>query len=125
MIRKLFGETEEQQFSYLKPRLTALGIGGAIMLVGLLLMLLKIPFGEIVGGLGGGICVIVLLLFGWTIMRGLFGFVSVGSIFSGNVVIGVVIFVLFITIGYFGGFVVAFIGLCRFLVLLKKQKGND
>lgn len=122
MIRKLFGETEEEQFMYLKPRLTALGIGVFILLVGFLLGLLGISFGETVGSLGVGICIITLLIFGWTIMRGLLGFATVGALLSNNVVIGVVIFVLFLMVGYFGGFIVAAIGICRFLVLLKKRK---
>lgn len=125
MIRKLFGETEEKQFSYLKTRLAALGVGVVAMLIGILLMELGVPFGETIGGLGSGICVIVVLIFGWSIMRVVFGFATVGALFSGNVVLGIVIFVIFLVIGYLGGFVVACIGLCRFFVLLKKRKGNN
>lgn len=125
MIKKLFGETEEEQYQYLKARLSLLGIGVGALLIGVLLMWMKFPLGEMIGGLGTGICVIVVLIFGWSIMKGLLGFTSVGTLFSNNIVIGVVIFVLFITIGYLGGFVVAFIGVCRFLVLLKKRKGNN
>lgn len=125
MIRKLFGETEEEQFRYLQPRLIALGVGIVIILISFLLMQVGVPFGDEIGSLGVGICVITLLVFGWTIMRGLLGFASLGALFFGNVVIGVVIFVLFLMIGYLGGFFVAFIGLCRFFVLLKKKKGNN
>lgn len=125
MIKKLFGETEQEQFGYLKPRLIALGIGVTLLLVGLLFMQIGVPFASEIGCLGAGICVVILLLFGWSVMRGLLGFASLGALFSGNVVVGVVIFVLFITIGYLGGFVVAFIGLCRFFVLMKKRKGNN
>ena len=57
--------------------------------------------------------------------RQLLGFASIGALFSGNIVVGVVIFVLFIMIGYLGGFFVAFVGLCRFFMLLKKRKGNS
>lgn len=122
MIRKLFGETEEEQFGYLKTRLIALGVGVVILLMGALLLCLGIPFGETIGKLGEVICVIVLLIFGWCIMRGLLGFATLGALFSGNVVIGTVIFVVFIMIGYLGGLLVAVIGLCRFFVLLKKRK---
>ncbi|MGN0365960.1 MAG: hypothetical protein ACI4E5_08505 [Suilimivivens sp.] len=115
MIRKLFGETEEEQFRYLQPRLIALGVGIVIILISFLLMQVGVPFGDEIGSLGVGICVITLLVFGWTIMRGLLGFASLGALFSGNVVIGVVIFVLFLMIGYLGGF----------FVLLKKKKGNN
>lgn len=122
MIKKLFGETEEKQFEYLKTRLSALGIGGVVVLLGALLALLKIPIAEPIGTLGIVICLVVLLMFGWNIVRGVLGFASIAALFSNNVVIGVVIFVLFLMIGYLGGFFVAFIGICRFLVLLKKRK---
>ncbi len=125
MLKKLFGETDEEQFKYLKPRVSALGVGIFLMLIGVLLTFWEISFGEQFGSLGGGICVIVVMMFGWSIMRGLFGFASLGALFAGNVVIGVVIFVAFLMIGYLGGFVVAFIGICRFFVLLKKRKGNS
>lgn len=124
MIRKLFGETEEEQYRYLKPRLIALGVGIATLLIGLVLMQFTASLGSSIGSIGEGICVIVALIFGWSIMRGLLGYASVGALFSGNVVIGVVIFVVYLLIGYLGGFVVALIGLCRFFVLLKKRKGN-
>lgn len=124
MIKKLFGETEEEQYRYLKPRLTALGVGVGALLIGLILMQFSESLGSSIGGIGEGICVIVALIFGWSIMRGFFGYATVGALFSGNVVIGVVIFVVYVLIGYLGGFVVAFIGLCRFFVLLKKRKGN-
>lgn len=125
MIRKLFGTTDEEQFRYLLPRLVALGVGVALLLIGVLLMQIGVPFGKNVGSFGVGICVIVLMVFGWSIMKGIFGYVSLGALFSGNIVIGILIFVLYLMLGYFGGFFVAFIGLCRFFVLLKKRKGNN
>lgn len=36
MIKKLFGETEEEQYRYLKPRLMAFGVGLIVLLIGLL-----------------------------------------------------------------------------------------
>lgn len=122
MIKKLFGETEEMQFNYLQPRVVILGIGVVILLVGALLNAVGLSFGSSIGGLGGGICALMAFVFGWAIMKGIFGIASIGALFSGNVVIGIAIFVLFLMIGYFGGFIVAFIGICRFLVLLKKRK---
>ena len=85
MIKKLFGETDEKQFMYLKPRLIALGVGIVLLLIGFLLMQVGISFGETIGSLGTGICVIVLFIFGWSIMRGLLGFASIGALFSGNI----------------------------------------
>ena len=109
MIKKLFGETEEAQLAYLQPRLIALGVGVIFLLIGFLLMKLGVPFGDEIGSLGVGICVITLLIFGWAIMRGLFGFVTVGTLFSGNPVVGIVILILFVGIGYIGGVFVAVI----------------
>lgn len=122
MIKKLFGETEEEQFRYLKPRLIALGVGGVALLISLLLELMGVGLYEILYILGAAVCVITLLMFGWAIMRGLFGIATLGVLFSRNVVVGVIIFVLYILLGYIGGLVVAVIGLCRFLVILKQLK---
>ena len=125
MIRKLFGETEEQQFEYLKKRLIVLGIGVGLLAIGLLLGMIGLEFGSVIASPGTLMCIVVLFMFGWSIMRGLLGFASFGAILSGNVVIGVVIFVLFILVGYLGGIVVSIIGLCRFFVLLKKRKEHN
>ena len=125
MVKKLFGETEEQQFMYLQPRLLALGIGIVILLVGFLLIKIGISFGEAIGSIGACICIIIMFMFAWLIMKKILGITTIGALLSGNVVIGVVIFVLFILIGYLGGIFVAFVGLCRFFVLLKKRKGNN
>ena len=37
MIKKLFGETEEEQYRYLKPRLMAFGVGLIALLLGAIL----------------------------------------------------------------------------------------
>ena len=122
MTEKLFGETPEEQYQYLKPRLTAaaaalpshpLRVGG---------QLLHLGFGGTVLRIGTILLAIVMLVFGWAILRGFFGVASLGVLFSNNVVLGVIIFVLYITLGYFGGLIVAVIGLCRFLVLMKERK---
>lgn len=122
MIEKLFGETPEEQYQYLKPRLMAAAISLALLLLGGVLYLLGLTFGEVLAGAGSILFAVVTLVFGWAILRGLLGFASFGVLFSNNVVLGAVIFVLYITLGYFGGLIVAVIGLCRFLVLLKDRK---
>lgn len=122
MTEKLFGETPEEQYQYLKPRLTAAAAAVIISLIGLLLQLLHLGFGGTVLRIGTILLAIVMLVFGWAILRGFFGVASLGVLFSNNVVLGVIIFVLYITLGYFGGLIVAVIGLCRFLVLIKERK---
>lgn len=122
MTEKLFGETPEEQYQYLKPRLTAAAAAVIISLIGLLLQLLHLGFGGTVLRIGTILLAIVMLVFGWAILRGFFGVASLGVLFSNNVVLGVIIFVLYITLGYFGGLIVAVIGLCRFLLLMKERK---
>lgn len=122
MTEKLFGETPEEQYQYLKPRLTAAAAAVIISLIGLLLQLLHLGFGGTVLRIGTILLAIVMLVFGWAILRGFFGVASLGVLFSNNAVLGVIIFVLYITLGYFGGLIVAVIGLCRFLVLMKERK---
>ncbi len=122
MTEKLFGKTPEEQYQYLKPRLTAAAAAVIISLIGLLLQLLHLGFGGTVLRIGTILLAIVMLVFGWAILRGFFGVASLGVLFSNNVVLGVIIFVLYITLGYFGGLIVAVIGLCRFLVLMKERK---
>lgn len=122
MIEKLFGETPEEQYQYLKPRLMATAISLVLLLLEGVLYLLGLTFGEVLAGAGSILFAVVMLVFGWAILRGLLGFASLGMLFSNNVVLGAVIFVLYITLGYFGGLIVAVIGLCRFLVLLKDRK---
>lgn len=120
--REIFGETPEEQYQYLKPRLMAAAISLVLLLLGGVLYLLGLTFGEVLAGAGSILFAVVTLVFGWAILRGLLGFASFGVLFSNNVVLGAVIFVLYITLGYFGGLIVAVIGLCRFLVLLKDRK---
>lgn len=124
MTEKLFGETPQEQYQYLKPRLTAAAAALAVTLVGLLLQLLHLGFGGTLVRIGTILLAVVMLVFGWAILRGFFGVASLGVLFSNNVVLGVILFVLYITLGYFGGLIVAIVGLCRFLVLLKERKNR-
>lgn len=124
MTEKLFGETPEEQYRYLKPRLTAAVAAIIIILIGLLLELLHLDFGGAVIDIGTILVGIVMLVFGWAILRGVFGIASLAALFSNNVVLGVIIFVLYIMLGYIGGLIVAVIGLCRFLVLMKERKNR-
>lgn len=122
MIKKLFGETEDEQFRYLKPRILALGVALVVAAIGFLLDLIGIGAAGVFYMLGEAILVIDLIILGWAIMRGLFGITSLGILFSNNIVLGVIIFVVYVMVGYLGGLVVAVIGLCRFLVLLKHRR---
>ena len=83
MFQRLFGNTPEEQLTYLQPRilLTAL-----VIVVGLLAMLF--------GGSGDWIIVIAAYVWGWNFLKNWFGFTTIGAFFSGNIAIGVVLFIL-------------------------------
>ncbi|MGM9619411.1 MAG: hypothetical protein ACI3W8_06230 [Oscillospiraceae bacterium] len=122
MMQKLFGETEEDQIRYLKPRLLAILAAIICCVIGAILQAAGLDIASVFLGLGEVILVITLWVFGWAILRGLFGIASIGVLFSNNVVLGVIIFLIYLLVGYIGGAIVAVIGLCRFMVL-KKKKG--
>lgn len=86
MIEKLFGETPEEQYQYLKPRLMATAISLVLLLLGGVLYLLGLTFGEVLAGAGSILFAVVTLVFGWAILRGLLGFAFLGVLFSNNVV---------------------------------------
>lgn len=87
MIEKLFGATEEEQYRYLKPRLIATAVSLILVIDGVLLyFLLDLEFAKVIGGVGALLFPVMMLIFGWSIMRGLFGIASLGVLFSGNVV---------------------------------------
>ena len=122
MIRKLFGETDEEQLMYLKPRLIGFGIGIIVIIISVLLQSFAFDFASTLFTIGEFICVIDLLIFGWAVMRALFGVATVGALFSNNIAIGIIIFILYLLVGYMCGLIIAIIGLCRYFVLLKNRK---
>ena len=107
MFQRLFGNTPEEQLTYLQPRilLTAL-----VIVVGLLAMLF--------GGSGDWIIVIAAYVVGMVIFRktGLGSLLS-ESFFSGNIAIGVVLFVVYLIVGYVIGLIMFLLGAVRYIQL--------
>ncbi len=128
MFRKLYGETDEDQLFYLgkkvKTTVIALVIGIACVIIGLIGERLN---NEIAGVMGfvGLIYVIMVYYWGWGFMKAFFGYVTIGSIFSGNVVIGVIIFIAYVFLGAFFGIFNAFIGVLRYIYLRVKYKNRS
>lgn len=113
MFRRLFGETEEEQLKYLKTRVI-LTLGSiALMIVGGLIVGLEST---------GGFAVIMLFVWGWGAVKALFGFASAAALFSGNVIIGSMIFLLYAMIAYLAGIFCAAVGTGRYFYLLIKRK---
>ncbi len=124
MIKKLFGETSEEQYQYLKPRLLAFLVAAVMLLAGFLMDRAGLKFGNTLAEIGMVVYAIDLFVFSWSILRGFFGITSFGILLSKNIVLGAIYLTLYLVLGIFGGMIVAIIGLCRFFVLLKERKMN-
>ena len=123
MLEKLYGSTEEEQLNYLKPRAIAtivFLIAGVIVLV---LSRLKIEGGfvDIISGITGLGLIVIFFIWGWNVIKGLFGITTIGAIFSGKVVFGVVIFVFYVLLSYLAGLIFLFVGTLRYLYLQVKS----
>lgn len=126
MFRKLFGETEQDQIQFLYPRAIATLVLLALVVVALILYAVGLS-----GGAGTiseiaemGFAIVMLFVWGWPVVKGLFGITATGAFFSGNAVIGVVWFVVYFMLAYFLGIIFAFIGTIRYIYLLIKQGKN-
>ncbi len=126
MFRKLFGETEQDQIQFLCPRAIATLVLLALVVVALILYAVGLS-----GGAGTiseiaemGFAIVMLFVWGWPVVKGLFGITATGAIISGNVVIGVVWLVIYFMLAYFLGIIFAFIGTIRYIYLLIKQGKN-
>ena len=122
IFAKLFGETEELEIQNLEKKVFLTGIGIACMLVTVLLNLVRLePVAKITGGIGGIALFVALFMWGFGAIKKLFGIGTIGAIFSGNVVFGVVIFLLCMMAAYLISIFVAFIGTGRYIYLKVKK----
>lgn len=111
MFSRLFGETEAEQLAYLERKVI---LSLALLVVGLV--------AGIFIGLGGLFVVVVFYYWGWGALRAMFGFTTLGVLFSRNVVLAVIFIFAFAVIGYLAGFVCFLLGTGRYIYLKVKQK---
>ena len=107
MFERLFGNTPEEQLRFLQPRVI---ITGALILIDLIGMIF----------LGDGASLLIAFaayVWGWTFLKRWFGWTTIGAFFSRNIVVGVIIFVAYLIIGYIVGIVTFLIGLIRYIQL--------
>lgn len=103
MFKKLYGETEEMQLEYLSKKLKT-----TLMLSPLIL-------------LGVGI-LIIFYMWGWDFIRTYFGITSFFAFLSQNIILGVIIVIAFLLVGYILGFINLLLGILRFISLKSKRK---
>lgn len=114
MFKKLYGETEVMQFKYLRLRVILTFVDIVLMAIGLLI-------DTQIGSIFGGLLAIIALMWAWGFMRTWFGWTSFFAIFTGNIVFGVFIFLLYITLGYLLGLFNFMLGTGRFIYLTVKH----
>lgn len=106
MFERLFGNTPEEQLLYLQPRVL---LTAPVIIIGFIAMAF--------GSGGSAIIAIAAYIWAWSFLKKWFGITTLGALFSGNVVIGVILFVLYLAIGYFIGLIVFLLGLIRYIQL--------
>lgn len=125
MFRKLFGETETIQFDYLKPRIIMAFIVVAGILIGLITHFIGLQsVAQVCVGIAELFYVILALMFDWRFLKSMFGFASLGALFSGNIVFGVVIMVVYFLLSIVLGLITLVLGIGRFIYLLVKKSNQ-
>ena len=112
MIKKMFGETEEQQLAYLRLRMPitlAVCVVGCVTSYGILII------------------AIAAYYWGWQFIKGWLGVTTFLTLlsFRGNIAVGAVIVVFFVSIGYLIGLVCSLIAFMRWLQLLIRCKRSN
>ncbi len=122
MFERLFGETDELQLQNLQKKVILTGIGIVLYIVSTILALahLESASGTVLSA-AGIVLFIALFMWGFGAIKGFLGFGTIGAIFSGNVVLGVIIFVFCAIVAYLISIIVAFLGIGRYIYL--KVKG--
>lgn len=122
MFVRLFGESDEEQLKNLTKKVVLTGIGVVCYILGLVFYLMHLDsVGGIFGSVGGIALLVAMFMWGFDAIKRLVGIGTVGAIFSGNVMFGVVIFVMCVIVAYFVSLIVAFIGIGRYIYLRIKM----
>lgn len=106
-MKKLFGETPQEQLKFLQPRIIITAAAFVISLIGLLFR-----YEEIAAVIG-----VVFLMWGWAYLKSRFGFVSFAAFISKNWIFALLILMIFLVVGYFFGIVVFILGLIQYIRL--------
>lgn len=108
MLERLFGLNQDEQFTYLAPRIL---ITGSVIIIGVITM-------AVSGGGGGMIVAIAALYWAGEFLRNWFGLTVFAALFSRNIVIGLLLIIAYIVIGYCVGLVTFAVAFVRFIFLL-------
>lgn len=112
MFNRIFGGSDAEQLQFLETR-------SIITIVVLVIALVASIFSPDALGLIGAV---MLFIWGWNVVKNWFGITTLGAIFSGNIVIGVVLFLIYLIIAYLVGVFFAFLGVGRWIYLKMKYR---
>lgn len=110
MFNRIFGGSEAEQLQFLETR-------SIITIVAVVVGLVASIFAPEALSL---IAIVMLFIWGWNVVKNWFGITTLGAIFSGNIVIGVVLFMIYLIVAYLAGIVFAFLGVGRWIYLKVK-----
>lgn len=113
MFERIFGGTDAEQMEFLQIR----SILTIVAIVVSLVAAIFVP--EALGIVGA----VMLFVWGFGVLKAMFGITAIGILFSGNIVLGVILFLLYIMAAYFAGLLFAFVGVGRWIYL--KVKYSD
>ncbi len=119
MFRRMFGGDEAAQFRFLHPRCIITIISTVIMIVGFLITQIE-EFAFIFP-------VVMLFVWGFGVIKNLFGVTTIGAIFANNMMITIILFLILVFAAYLVGIFFALIGLGRWIYLMvkfNKMKNN-
>ena len=112
MFNKIFGGSDQEQLHFLETRCIITIIAIVISVIAAIFVPEAIAL----------IAVVMLFIWGINVVKGWFGVTTFAAIFSGNIVIGVCLFLLYIMVAYVAGIFFAFIGIGRWIYLKVKYR---
>lgn len=112
MFNRIFGGSDAEQLQFLEMR----SIITIAVVVFALVVSIFVPEALAL------IAVVMLFIWGWNVVKNWFGITTLGAIFSGNVVIGVIIFLFYLIVAYLVGILFAFLGVGRWIYLKMKYR---
>ncbi len=118
MFKKLFGKTENAQIKYLGWRSI---ISIAALLITLIVSLISGNWAIFILGFE----LPAIILWGWGVMKALFGFATISSVFANNIIFGILLFIGALIGSVFIGMFVELIGICRWIYLMVKSKASS
>lgn len=110
MFQRIFGGSDAEQLQFLESR-------SVITIVSLIASLAaSVVFPQALS------LIVLLMMFVWGfgVVKSLFGITTIAAIFSDNLIVGMLLFVLYMVVAYLSGMVFAFLGVGRWIYLKVK-----